>query len=231
MPLMQSSLSSDEFTVILSDASSATLIKMFCGYSSTPNELAFTDAQCYEIEQYICRLSFLSIPSRDNNVESDDSGLMNHIAVGMCTCYGIWAYRALILRSNPPDTATCVRMGENLRAALLQTSVVQHWYKKDRFSLLLWITFMGVHTTCSGALRQWYVALLRGLSTYNGKVMPWEKAQETLSKFLWIELCNMPGRKVWDEVESTNEFTPLLEFGNFGKLGDLHSKIDQSLSM
>jgi len=214
--ITQSPHASNELTAILSDASSATLIKMFTGYTgTTPAELAFTDTQCHEIERHITQLSPPSFSSSSSTTsqESRLNDATTPSAIETCVCYGIWTYRALMLRSIPPDTSTCTTLGEDLRAALLRTQGQLHWRGRERLDLLRWIIFMGAHTVSAGQLRQWYVALLRGVSVHRGNVMSWDEARGTLSKFLWIERCEMLGKDLWDEVEGDKRAASLLESG------------------
>jgi hypothetical protein len=192
--ILQSSEINDHVARFIGDAQRTTLIKIFSGYEGvTDAELLFSDAHCTSVAQHINRMSS-QFTITDNSV-----AVPLLLLIEECLCHGLLAYRMMMLRSIPPDPFLCFDVGNRLKAALMRTELLVHW--RGHFELLLWIAFMGAHTTTQGPLRDWYALLLRGINSHLGS-KSWEQIKSILKKFLWIERCEILGCALWFEVES-----------------------------
>ena len=176
---------------LLFAANCDTQVKAFSGYEGTTlAELAFSDMQCSLVQHHIDLLgtrSARSIPGTDTQAFEE------------CVCLGVWAFRIRMLRSVPPDPSTCSNVGYKLKTALMASVGLIEWH--DHLALLLWITFVGAHTTPRGALRHWYVLLLKAISAIMC-AESWESSRRILRNFLWIERCECFGEHVWLEVDN-----------------------------
>ncbi len=178
----------------IGDAKTTTLIKIFSGYKGTTGaELQFSDNHCTSVAQHINQMSSQFMIT-DNSV-----AVPPLLLVEECLCHGLLAYRMMMLRSIPPDPYLCFDEGNRLKAALKRTQLLVHW--RGHFELLLWIAFMGAHTTTQGPLRDWYALLLTGINSHLGS-KSWEQIKSILKKFLWIERCEILGSALWLEVET-----------------------------
>lgn len=126
----------------------------------------------------------------------------------------------MMLRSIPPDPPLCFDVGKRLKAALMRTELLVHW--RGHFELLLWIAFIGAHTTTQGSLRDWFALLLSGINSNLGS-KSWEQIKSILKKFLWIGRCEILGSALWFEVEifAANDSLPILTYtfnSGFGTL-------------
>lgn len=190
----------------IDDAKITTLIKIFSGYEGmTGAELLFSDAHCNSVAQHIDRISSQFMIT-DHSV-----AVPPLLLVEECLCHGLLAYRMMMLRSIPPDPRLCFDVGNRLKAALMRTELLVHWL--GHFELLLWIAFMGAHTTTQGPLRDWYALLLSGINSHLGS-KSWEQIKSILKKFLWIECCEILGSALWFEVESlaADDSLPILTY-------------------
>jgi hypothetical protein len=164
--ILGTSFVSPRLTEVLIAANCDTQVKAFSGYEgTTAAELAFADKQCYLIQQHMDQRSSQSATS---SLATDAPKFEQ------CVCLGIWAYRIRMIRSVPPDFYTCSYVGYRLKAALMISKGLDGW--QNHMALLLWLAFVGAHSTLEEPLRQWYVLLLKTVSVVLS-VSSWEDAK------------------------------------------------------
>lgn len=178
----------------VAEAKATALIKTFSGFEGTTDaELRWSDTCCSSVAQYVDEISF------HHKITGPGIGINPIILVEESLCYGLSAYRMMMLRSIPPDPCTCTDIGIRLKDVLMQTDILIHW--REQLELLLWISFMGAHTISQGPMRVWYILLLNGINDHLG-TKSWDEIKTILKTFLWIGRCEILGTVLWIEVES-----------------------------
>lgn len=177
----------------VAEAKSTARMKAFAGYEGTTEaELQWSDACSRLITQHIEEMS------TQHKVMGHNVDISPIMLIKESLCYGLSAYRMMMLRSIPPDLSACIDVGTRLKDVLTRTDILYHW--RGHLKLLLWISFMGAHTVSQGPLRDWYKYLLNGINVHLGS-KTWAGIKAILKTFLWIGRCEVFGTALWIEVE------------------------------